>query len=813
MSAQLPQRLSAVMEKSSNKHCSECFEMGPTWACFLVNPLDQHGPRLGIFCCYRCYGYLQSLGKDVCQVKSTRSISWEWTQQEMEIMEQTGNQLVNAIYENRMTDEEKKKEQESDIRAFIEDKYQNFTYFSKAKYQQTFELPCTAPDDDLMLDDPTSRISAFAKHFLSTSSRKKIGTDSKQFNDEVTTKKPPLRGIKKALSASIGLHYIHWEVSRAQKKIAEDKAMNTKSSQAFDMHSLEHKPKPDEQPKLTAGGRTKSFLLRPTADEELDDETWFAGTGILFPTEPTTTGVSQLGNGTDERESYKNSRWDESQVDSNRNANHHGRRTLNYRTESTADHAPCDRISHVNGQSLHSIRRQKGASAGRRDGGQQRTKSSPSILFDMRKTLVQNTALPISSQVARRGSRSQKSKTKRSLIGVVKSSPSVLSAMQKSLADNDTARSSDLNVQLTSSQKRLNQSDYRTEKSKKSSPSDFLAMRHDLGKKKNALASHLEFGKKSVRRSSKERDERTRTSNRSRASHGTKSSHCTTASRCLQSRHPSSNPVDRRHSTSNGMKTTPEEPCVKSLLVDGSPSAGRKTSKAGHTSASCIALTVSPGSPVRGSSFKPFNVDKPAHYSRKPALEGTVIKKLIISPSFQDLFKTDATPMSDDGFDDFSEAFPEIPQDSFDRSISLFHACDYSLHPDSPSPSNALDFDAQEIFQCSAPDLFFCHSNYETTKPYCHRTTKHEEQHSRSRCRTNPHLERGKSVELVPKTRSSQRGQDHHHNGRRERKKTLDDAFATLKKNSQAKMRHESKSVASKSVATMSTAANSIFTM
>lgn len=66
--------LKAVLEHESNQICSECPEKEPTWAFLLINPLEEDGQRLGIVCCFKCYGNVMRLGKDVGQVKSTRRV-------------------------------------------------------------------------------------------------------------------------------------------------------------------------------------------------------------------------------------------------------------------------------------------------------------------------------------------------------------------------------------------------------------------------------------------------------------------------------------------------------------------------------------------------------------------------------------------------------------------------------------------------------------------------------------------------------------------------------------------------------------------
>ena len=55
-----------------NQACSECTEPEPTWAFFLENPIEEDGPKLGVLCCYKCYGNHMRLGLDVGKVISTR---------------------------------------------------------------------------------------------------------------------------------------------------------------------------------------------------------------------------------------------------------------------------------------------------------------------------------------------------------------------------------------------------------------------------------------------------------------------------------------------------------------------------------------------------------------------------------------------------------------------------------------------------------------------------------------------------------------------------------------------------------------------
>ena len=74
----LEDRLQGVLKQKDNLVCAECPEVAPTWACFFTHPFDDgpssRGLKVGIVCCYKCYG---KLGSEICEVKSTRSARGE----------------------------------------------------------------------------------------------------------------------------------------------------------------------------------------------------------------------------------------------------------------------------------------------------------------------------------------------------------------------------------------------------------------------------------------------------------------------------------------------------------------------------------------------------------------------------------------------------------------------------------------------------------------------------------------------------------------------------------------------------------------
>ena len=65
---EIKKRLRAIAELPTNRTCSDCPETQPTWASI---QLDK---RVGVLCCYRCYGHHFQLGKDTCKVKNLKMI-------------------------------------------------------------------------------------------------------------------------------------------------------------------------------------------------------------------------------------------------------------------------------------------------------------------------------------------------------------------------------------------------------------------------------------------------------------------------------------------------------------------------------------------------------------------------------------------------------------------------------------------------------------------------------------------------------------------------------------------------------------------
>jgi Putative GTPase activating protein for Arf len=131
----LSERLKSILDRDCNRKCAECSEPAPTWACLLTMPLDDEGTTkvLGILCCYKCYGAHFQLGEDVGTVKSTRRVE-SWTEDEIQVLERSGNQVVNEIYEHKLHEQDKLRKLEENKDDFVKKKYKELVYFSKRAF-------------------------------------------------------------------------------------------------------------------------------------------------------------------------------------------------------------------------------------------------------------------------------------------------------------------------------------------------------------------------------------------------------------------------------------------------------------------------------------------------------------------------------------------------------------------------------------------------------------------------------------------------------------------------------------------------------
>ena len=67
------ERLQLLAILPTNRFCSECSEMEPTWASLLKAPVEG-GQKLGVLCCYRCSSFHFQLGREVCTVQNIKMV-------------------------------------------------------------------------------------------------------------------------------------------------------------------------------------------------------------------------------------------------------------------------------------------------------------------------------------------------------------------------------------------------------------------------------------------------------------------------------------------------------------------------------------------------------------------------------------------------------------------------------------------------------------------------------------------------------------------------------------------------------------------
>lgn len=143
MVQKLQDRLDATVSLSTNRVCSECIEAYPTWASILEAPVEG-GKMMGVLCCFQCCNYHAKLGNDVCVVKSPKMAA-DWTEEQVEALENSGNQTVNAVFEAKLKGMEEgaakevQKKQEENMDLYVQEKYQNRCYYSEEVYKIIFQ--------------------------------------------------------------------------------------------------------------------------------------------------------------------------------------------------------------------------------------------------------------------------------------------------------------------------------------------------------------------------------------------------------------------------------------------------------------------------------------------------------------------------------------------------------------------------------------------------------------------------------------------------------------------------------------------------
>ncbi|CAB9506054.1 Stromal membrane-associated protein 2 [Seminavis robusta] len=125
-------RLAAILERPDNLRCCECSNMRPTWASFFRSPVD--GSRLGVLCCFACHDLHHKVGDGEFRLITVRDVD-EWTDSDLEALEISGNNVINAIYEANVTNEKDDRDKrEHGHEAYFFEKYMNLSYFNGRVY-------------------------------------------------------------------------------------------------------------------------------------------------------------------------------------------------------------------------------------------------------------------------------------------------------------------------------------------------------------------------------------------------------------------------------------------------------------------------------------------------------------------------------------------------------------------------------------------------------------------------------------------------------------------------------------------------------
>ncbi|CAB9506454.1 Stromal membrane-associated protein 2 [Seminavis robusta] len=140
-----------ISRQPGNQTCADCPAKRPLWASFLFR---DDGQKMAVLCCSQCIQHHNfELGDQQCKIKYSKMIH-EWTLENIETLEKTGNSVVNKRYEAKLTTKDFDKnlilpvaEKEWKRRAkFIKNKYE------KCKYQEAKdEMP-----QYVLMDDSSS---------------------------------------------------------------------------------------------------------------------------------------------------------------------------------------------------------------------------------------------------------------------------------------------------------------------------------------------------------------------------------------------------------------------------------------------------------------------------------------------------------------------------------------------------------------------------------------------------------------------------------------------------------------------------------
>ncbi|XP_069613082.1 stromal membrane-associated protein 2 [Ranitomeya imitator] len=112
--------LSELLLREENKFCADCQAKGPRWASW----------NIGVFMCIRCAGVHRNLGVHISRVKSVNLD--QWTQEQIQCMEEMGNGKARRLYEAFLPDSFIRPQTDQAVETFIRDKYEKKKYMDRS---------------------------------------------------------------------------------------------------------------------------------------------------------------------------------------------------------------------------------------------------------------------------------------------------------------------------------------------------------------------------------------------------------------------------------------------------------------------------------------------------------------------------------------------------------------------------------------------------------------------------------------------------------------------------------------------------------
>ena len=130
-------RVKELLKEPANMVCSECVSKKNKLRFLVIlkvlspHASESRNKQVGVFCCKDCGPFFLALGQECCTVKNLKNPE-EYTDQDVDILERTGNAMVNATYLNNNAS--------IASAAFVESKYKHCLYFSEKIFLEQIKL-------------------------------------------------------------------------------------------------------------------------------------------------------------------------------------------------------------------------------------------------------------------------------------------------------------------------------------------------------------------------------------------------------------------------------------------------------------------------------------------------------------------------------------------------------------------------------------------------------------------------------------------------------------------------------------------------